>query len=285
MIEALIEAVRSRQVILFVGAGVSMNLGLPSWSALIEEIATQLDYDPEVFMGHGDFLSLAEYYELRKTSIGSLRSWMDRAWHKNESAVDASAVHQAIVDLKCPIIYTTNYDRWLEIAFERRQKRFTKIANVGDFTKIEEGISQIVKFHGDFDDDTSLVLTESSYFDRMNFESPLDIKFRSDSIGKTILFVGYRLSDINIRYLLYKLQCLWANSRFESARPKSFIFLQRPNPVQEAILEHRGILPVVSEHDDTGKGLAEFLQRLVREAFGASKREQSQQSAEQSSLC
>ena len=273
VIDGLVEAVRARQVILFVGAGVSMNLGLPSWHALIDEIAAQLGYDPEVFQGHGDFLSLAEYYQLRKTSIGPLRSWMDRAWHTNENAVDASDIHQAIVDLRCQIIYTTNYDRWLEIAFKRRGEKFTKVANVGDFTKIEEGVPQIVKFHGDFDDDSSLVLTESSYFERMNFESPLDIKFRSDSIGKTILFVGYSHADINIRYLLYKLQYLWANSRFESARPKSFIFLQRPNPVQEAILEHRGILPVVSECEDAGMGLAEFLKDLAREAFGTRKRD------------
>jgi hypothetical protein len=96
----------------------------------------------------------------------------------------------------------------------------------------------------------------------------LDIKLRSDSIGRTILFVGYSLSDINVRYLLYKLHCLWTESAFASARPKSFMFLPRPNPVQEAILEHRGISPIVSEFDDPAVGLGDFLERLVREAFG-----------------
>ena len=153
-------------------------------------------------------------------------------------------------NLGCPTIYTTNYDRWLEIAFARRNKSFVKIANVGDFTKIRDGITQIVKLHGDFEDDGSLVLTETSYFERMSFESPLDIKLRSDSIGRTILFVGYGLSDINIRYLLYKLRCMWDTSAFAAARPKSFMFLTRPNPVQEAILDRRGIVPIVSEVDD-----------------------------------
>ena len=266
MIDSLIESIRAKQVILFVGSGISANLGLPTWVDLIDEIALQLDYDPEVFRGHGDFLELAEYYRLRKTSIGQLRSWMDIHWHKDEAEVDASEIHQAIVDLECPIIYTTNYDRWLEIAFERRGKKITKIANVGDFTKIEEAATQIIKFHGDFDDDSSLVLTETSYFDRLNFESPLDLKFRSDSIGKTILFIGYSLNDINIRYMLYKLQRLWADSEFQSARPKSFIFLARPNPVQEAIFENRGVIPVVSDEDDPRKGLTTFLKHLVHSA-------------------
>ena len=65
--------------------------------------------------------------------------------------------------------------------------------------------TQIIKFHGDFDDDSSLVLTESSFFIALDFESPLDIKLRSDSLEKSLLFIGYSLSDINIRYMLYKL--------------------------------------------------------------------------------
>src|ERR1051325_10681320 len=198
MIDPLVQALRERQAILFVGAGVSKSLGLPTWSELIAEMAVQLDYDPSVFEAHGSgYLELAEYYKLKKTSLGPLRSWMDRKWHLDDSKVDASKTHQAILNLGFPIIYTTNYDTWLEIAFKRKSKSFVKIANVGDFTKIRDGLTQIVKLHGDFDDDESLVLTETSYFERLAFESPLDIKLRSDSIGKPILFMGYGFSDIN----------------------------------------------------------------------------------------
>jgi hypothetical protein len=193
---------------------------------------------------------------------------MDRRWHTDEERIENSRVHQAIIDLNLSTIYTTNYDRWLEIAFQRRCLSFVKIANVGDFTKIMDGAIQIVKFHGDFDDDSSLVLTETSYFERLAFESPLDLKLRSDSIGKVILFIGYSLSDINIRYLLYKLYRLWTDSKFARARPKSYVFLGRPNPVQEAILEKRGILPIISGVDDQGVGLAEFLEKLVLDAPG-----------------
>src|SRR5262245_50994129 len=183
--DALVQAVRKRQALLFVGAGVSMTLGLPSWRQLIGQMAAQVEYDPDVFeaQGNGNYLELAEYYEIQKKSLGSLRSWMDRTWHVDDARVDESRVHQAIVDLNCPILYTTNYDRRLEITYERRGKTIVKIANVGDFTRIREGVTQIVKLHGDFDDDESLVLTESSYFDRLSFESPLDIKLRADSIG------------------------------------------------------------------------------------------------------
>lgn len=265
MIQPLVDAIRARQAMLFVGAGVSAALGLPSWQELIDEMAVQLDYDPRVFSKTGGYLELAEYYEIQKATLGPLRSWMDRKWHTDESKADASLVHQAIVDLGFPVIYTTNYDRWLEIAYQRRDKPFTKVSNVGDFTRIRDSVTQIVKLHGDFDDDESLVLTETSYFDRLTFDSPLDIKLRSDAIGKVILFVGYSLSDINVRYLLYKLYKLWANSPFAAARPRSYVFLARPNPVQEAILERRGIQSIVSEVDDPRAGLQDFLQGLARD--------------------
>ena len=262
----LLEAARSRQLILFVGAGVSRSLDLPSWAELIDELATRLGYDSAIFEGHGDNLELAEYYQIIETSLGSLRSWMDRTWHTNLARVDSSRIHQAIVDLDVPTIYTTNYDRWLETAFERRSKQFVKIANVGDFTNIRDNLTQIVKFHGDFDDDGSLVLTETSYFERLSFESPLDIKLRSDSIGKSILFIGYSLTDINIRYLLYKLHRMWVDSDYSRVRPKSYVFLPRPNPIKEAILRQRGIQPILSESDDPQAGLILLLERLVSAA-------------------
>lgn len=38
---------------LFVGAGVSANLGLPDWNALIGRIAEELGYDPKIFATYG----------------------------------------------------------------------------------------------------------------------------------------------------------------------------------------------------------------------------------------
>lgn len=63
-----------RRLIPFIGAGLSMPLGLPSWSSLIGIIANQLGYDPEVFKLNGDERQLAEYYVAKKGGIGPLRS-------------------------------------------------------------------------------------------------------------------------------------------------------------------------------------------------------------------
>jgi len=262
----LIDALRNQNVILFAGAGVSMNVGLPSWSKLIDEVASRVGYEPDIFSQLGDHLTLAEYYILNAGAIGELRSKMDTQWHSNEqrAKVESSEIYRMLVTLPFNIIYTTNYDRYFEWACNKHEREYIKIANVGDLVHARDHGLQIVKFHGDFDDDQSIVLTEASFFERLSFESPLDIKLRSDVLGKTILFVGYSLADINMRLLFYKLHKMWASSPHSKARPRSYIFLARPNSVQEAVLKSRGIESIVSSVDDPKEGLTNFLRELYK---------------------
>jgi hypothetical protein len=260
----LINAIKERQAILFAGAGVSMTVGLPSWRTLIEHIAAELELDMEKLdepdINH---LTLAEFYRIKQGSIGPLRSWMDRNWTVSDEELRASRVHRLICELDFPIIYTTNFDRNLETAFELYGKDFVKIVNAKDIARIREGVPQIVKFHGDFDDDKSIVIAETDYMDRLSFESPLDIKFRSDALGKTILFIGYSLSDLNIRFLLHRLWKMWTGSGFERDRPQSYVFMLRPNPVEEAVLEQWG-LRVLTERDCAPEeALETFLAKLA----------------------
>jgi SIR2-like domain len=165
------------------------------------------------------------------------------------------------------MIYTTNYDRNLEVAFEINGREFVKIANARDLAKVRTDATQIIKYHGDFDDDASLVLTETDYFDRLTFDSPLDVKFRADTLARTILFIGYSMSDMNIRLLLHRLWQTWHRSGLEKDRPPSFVFMPCRDPVQEAVLGRWGIT-VLSREDveDPQAALVAFLKDLVASA-------------------
>ncbi|WP_120993661.1 SIR2 family protein [Stutzerimonas urumqiensis] len=262
--ERLREAYRSDQLILFVGSGVSANIGLPPWRRLVDQIALQLDYDPEVFGTYGNFLSLAEYYRIKKGNIGGLRSWMDREWHRNID-IRESAIHRMIVHGRFASIYTTNYDRWLEYAHDAYDVDYVKIANASDLAKARDGVRQIIKFHGDFDDDSTIVLDETSYYERLQFETPLDIKLRADTLSKAVLFIGYSLSDTNIRLLFHKLSKIWSRHERLGVRPISYVFSHKPNPVQEEILSQWGIRMLSSEIDDPGLALCRFMQDLVED--------------------
>src|SRR3954469_13737900 len=240
--DALVNAIQAHRAILFVGAGASMSVGLPSWDTLIEHLLDELGLDRNVIDGmNGGYQMLAEFYRLKKGSITSLRSWLDRNWQVSSEQVFRSQLHRLIVQLNFPIIYTTNYDRNLEVAFEIHGQPYTKIANARDIAQAVDGITQIVKYHGDFSDEASLVLTETDFLNRLSFDSPLDIKFRSDALGRTILFIGYSMSDPNIRLLLHRIWGTWKSSGYENDRPQSFIFMPQKNPVQEAVLARWGI--------------------------------------------
>lgn len=260
----LAEAVAKKKVLLFAGGGISAAIGLPTYHGLLEHLGEELGIDVREFMSLGDYRELAEYYLLEKGSLGSLRSWMDLQWHSMNIDIRNSLIHKHIVDLDFPLIYTTNYDRWLEKAFAAFNKPFKKITNVRDLIDITNGVTQIVKFHGDFDDDNSLVFAESSYLERLELESPLDIKLRADILGKSVLFIGYSLSDINMRFLLYKLNKLWDDAHYAQNRPKSYFFMAKPNKVQERILESRNIISIAAESNDASGSLELFLADLVK---------------------
>ncbi|MEF2559314.1 SIR2 family protein [Aurantimonas sp. C2-5-R2] len=204
-LDELATAIASRRAILFAGAGLSMIVGLPSWRELVDHMRRELELDPESPGMEASYQTLSEYYRIKTGSIGPLRSWMDRHWGVSEENVAKSPVHDMIVKLNFPIIYTTNYDYNLEVAFNLSGHPYVKIVNARDIAKATSVDTQIVKFHGDFEDDQSLVIAETDYFNRLHLDSPLDIKFRADALGRTILFIGYSVSDLNIRLLLHRL--------------------------------------------------------------------------------
>lgn len=263
-IEKIKKQMKKNNLILFVGAGVSATLGLPNWNKLISKIAYDLNYDPEIFKQHGDYLSLAEYYHILKNgNIENLKNWMKSEWNVSDEIIKKSKIYNYITELNCKLIYTTNYEHSLEKAFSLKNKKCKQITGISDLVDIDPDTTQIIKFHGDMEKDSHIVLSESDYFDRLDFESPLDIKLRSDMLGKSILFIGYSLSDINIRLLTYKLDTLWKKTNKTTLRPESFIFLATPNPIQEKIFKNRKITPVIGKNIDPSKSLEEFLKSLV----------------------
>jgi hypothetical protein len=63
--DLLADEIRRRRAILFVGAGVSMAVGLPSWQSLIDHLLDDLNLERNVIEGmHGGYQMLAEYYRL-----------------------------------------------------------------------------------------------------------------------------------------------------------------------------------------------------------------------------
>lgn len=256
---------KDKKVIPFVGAGLSMNLGLPSFSTLIDTIACELGYDPDVYRLNGSNLQLAEYYVTLKGSIGPLRSIMDRSFNLSDGEIEASAAHTALAKMDLPVIYTTNYDRIIERRFELMNKQVYSIANIDEIAQAPNDATQIIKFHGTFSDDASLVLTESSYFERLQFESAMDIKLRADMLGKCLLFIGYSLEDVNIRYMLYKLHKLRQQIKTDINKrtPSAYLTTFASGDIQKTLLARWNVTMIELDPVNKKKSIEEFLNALL----------------------
>jgi hypothetical protein len=259
------QQVKDRRAIPFIGAGFSFNLHLPSWDALLDYLASELDYDPKVFRVEGDNLQLAEYYLLKRNHIGPLRSTLDRWFNDSRIDIRKSEQHKLLVDLGAPIIYTTNYDNWIERAHEVHGKQFRKVVTIDDMGDPSDDITQIIKFHGDFSSDESLVLAESHYFDRLALESALDVRLLSDMIGRSLLFIGYSFQDINMRYMWHRLTRLWARGSggIAGTQPQSYYIGYGVGSVQRALLRQKNVVTIDLDPTDREKSLVGFLRAII----------------------
>src|SRR6185295_18982593 len=259
--EALARMARERRVIPFVGAGFSSGLGLPGWSDLLENVAEHLrisDTDPQLSYAelhespNGDPLRIAEYLYLRAGSaVGPLRLPMTTALQANCPIVE-SASHVELINFGAPRVYTTNFDSAIETVYRDLDEPVEVVALSRDVATGSTDTTQVVKYHGDLGHDPTLVLTESQYYKRLDFESPMDLKFRSDLLGRSVLFIGYSFSDINIRVIWFKLMQMMRDVP-ERDRPPSYIVRLEPNPVLEALDENVGLRTIVLDPQQEAK--------------------------------
>jgi hypothetical protein len=249
----LIKLVRDRRVIPFVGAGLSTCMGLPGWTDLLRKVASDLrvtedepalTYEALQKASNGDFLRIAEYLYIRAGSnIGPLRLSMTNALQTTESVV-SSTPHVELLNLGAPQVYTTNFDDLIESTYRELHQPVEVVALPRDVATAEGKHTEVVKYHGDLRYDNTLVLTESAYYQRLDFESPMDLKFRSDLLGKSVLFIGYSFSDINIRVIWFKLMQMMRDVPKED-RPPSYIVRLEPNPVLEALFGDVGLRTIL----------------------------------------
>ncbi len=273
----LLGLVHERRVIPFVGAGFSVGLGLPGWDGLLRQVAEdlrisevdpRLDFDALYHDASEDFLRVAEYLYLRAGSnIGPLRLSISHALSVRRSLC-SSTPHVELVNLGAPQVYTTNFDDGIEETYRELGQPMEVVSLPRDVAVADPQQTQIIKYHGDLRYDDTLVLTESQYWRRLDLESPMDLKFRSDLLGRSVLFIGYSFSDINIRVIWFKLMRMMEDVP-ESDRKPSYIVRFEPNPVLEALYRHVGLTTIVLDPDAKAKTdedrtelLGEFLTEL-----------------------
>jgi hypothetical protein len=274
--EELVDLARERRIIPFVGAGFSAGVGLPSWEELLGKLVEQTEGAPPLqeilAQTGGDLLQAAEYlFLLCDRRIGPIRHALERGL---VTSVDpaSSGPHVELANLGQPQVYTTNYDDLIEDAYRHLGLPVTTVVLPKDVALADTDRTQVVKYHGDLRHENTLVLTESAYYRRLDFESPMDLKFRSDLLGRSVLFMGYSFRDLNIRVIWFKLMQMMKDIP-ESDRRPSYIVRLEDAPVLDALYESVGLKPIKLSGsrvplppEERTRLLGEFLMRLADKA-------------------
>ena len=187
-------AMLERQIVLFVGAGASVDAGMPLWPQTISQIAEKLNLADA---GNFDNLIIPQYYYNARG--GKEYTQLMREIFKYHDRLYPVEVHKAIMQFGAATIITTNYDHLLEQAAEDNGEFLQVISQDSDLPYRKAG-KELIKMHGDFEHD-NFVLKEDDYLHyHRNFK--LIENYVKSLIGsKTILFIGYGLGDPDVKHI------------------------------------------------------------------------------------
>lgn len=222
-------AIDTKKLVVFAGAGISIDAGIPSWNSLIEEMKSEIELPTNEY----DYLRIAQMYfneRQQKEYIEKVRNILK---HKK---IKHNQIHEEIFQLNPEHILTTNYDDLLEQVIKKRTLPFSVISKDNQFP-YASNTNLLVKIHGDLDD-TDIVLKEDDYIN-YSLNHPLIEGFiKSMFASKIILFVGYSFSDYNLKMIIQTVRNI-LGSDFQQAYLLSID--EKFHPIQREYLKNKGI--------------------------------------------
>jgi len=204
MKETLEEAIKNDDLILFVGAGMSIPLGFPNWAGLIQKILIKLEKEIEgadcafnfsYYIKKGDSIDVFEV--LNELERLELKQNVKQILNSEIESVDFSESDLKRFEklwLISDKIITTNYDRVLESVKPKNVKSFV---NTNKFQQARSlsGTPFLYKIHGDIEDPDTCTLFTSDYESIYTEGNPNKETFKSFLLNKTVLFLGFSLDD------------------------------------------------------------------------------------------
>jgi hypothetical protein len=105
--------------------------------------------------------------------------------------------------LKTQIILTTNYDTFIEDSYNNiSEYEITKYIGQKGFFQGTYGYAELYKLHGSVESPNDIIIAESDY-DKFEKNSVLiSAKIISMMMNSPIIFIGYSLTDINVRKII-----------------------------------------------------------------------------------
>lgn len=212
MIENLKRILKQEDTVLFIGSGISLWSGLPSWTGLINELIEFLRENGlnstliEQELKRGDLLQAASY------GFDKLSKPKFAEFVRKSCRVDSAKphdIHNKIISLGPNCYITTNYDTLIESSLLKwnQETHFRKVINK-QLTETAEIVGAraknfIFKLHGDVEDSDSIILTREQYR-TLNYGGELHHALETTKtlmVSRPIVYIGFGLRDTDFLYL------------------------------------------------------------------------------------
>lgn len=216
-IRFLAEELEKGKLVVFVGAGVSKNSGLPEWEELIKDYA---DYRGIKEFTSKQFLTIPEEVFER---YGSLK-YYEIAEKRFLGKYVPNSIHRILKKMKLTYIITTNYDTLIEDEIKNLQ-----IVSKDEDLPYTNSNRMLIKMHGDFEN-KNIVLKKSNYDNyEKNFQL-ISTLVKGLFTTNTVLFIGYSYSDTNVQQIMN-----WIKEILKEKTRKAFLveFTNEDNKEEE----------------------------------------------------
>lgn len=191
MIENMKMALKRDKLVIFVGAGVSKNSGIPTWGQMVRQFAERMEYPVER-------LSTTEYIRIPQYFYDMDQSKEHEEYYRilqEEITLDVepNPLDRLIARIRPKHIVTTNYDKLMDEVADG----YEIIREERDFLKASTN-HYLIKMHGDMDSVQKIVFKEDDYLKYSETHRLTETFLKSLLIDHVFVFVGYSLNDYNL---------------------------------------------------------------------------------------
>ena len=239
--QLLKDAAKHGELVVFVGAGVSMLCGSPDWRGFASRVVEVLErsgvlsfLEAEQLRGLGDSrrtLSIA----IALAEQNGVAIDFDDILHPPIPTATGLELYELLSSLR-PVFVTTNYDKWLDDAGPEDLSTEVKVGGEAEPAKgpgrrpkyyLREHLSSalltergaVIHLHGSYTDPSSMVVSLKGYIEHyadLRVQAFLSAMFKNH----TVLFVGYGLSELEVLdHIIRSNESL----RTEATEPRHFL--------------------------------------------------------------
>jgi hypothetical protein len=192
--DRLAERARARELVLFMGAGVSVDAGIPAWQELLSNVAARLS--PEIDSEELRTLDFRDQATLIQRRLGDMP--IGEAIRGALVVPRFTLLHALLASLPTDKAVTTNFDTLFEDAVVAAGEAIAVLP-----TAVPEEFERwLLKLHGSIDDVDSVVLTRAHYLDLSWRRGALLGLVQAMLLTQHLVFIGYSLSDEDFHELV-----------------------------------------------------------------------------------